>query len=223
MPSNQPARTPKVGSDPGYSQHCAFSAWLVADERLKPFHDQYTQRSAMPGRIYPWYTTGRVPSKTRPFVEQNVGRNQKIMRGIGPNFRASLLFAISMFLTSSCLPISPLNPSNPKRYCLWNLAHEEIVVSTDTISDPRRILPGKFLICEVGTRTVFLSSIHGTRRTYALPEYVMGGFTIRRGRPCMDVGITDKWRIYELKDKTYDPKTEESTFDLGEQAAEANP
>jgi len=39
----------------------------------------------------------------------------------------------------------------------------------------------------------------------------------------MDVGITDKWRIYELKDKTYDPKTEESTFDLGEQAAEANP
>ena len=144
------------------------------------------------------------------------------MRSSCPDFQALCLFAISV-LVCSCLPISALNPSNPERYCLWNLTPEEIVISTDTNSESRNIAPGKFLICEVGTRAVFLSSIHNTRRTYALPEYVKGGFTIRRGRPCMDVGITDKWRIYELEDKTYDPKTEESTFDLGAQVAEANP
>lgn len=144
------------------------------------------------------------------------------MRNSRTYLQAFALLAISMLLISSCLPISPLNPSNPKRYCLWNLTHEEIVVRSDTDSEPHSISPGKFLIFEVGTRAVFVSSVRGTRRTYTLPEYVMGGLTIRRGRPCMDVGITDKWRIYELKDKTYDPRTEESTFDLGNQVAETN-
>jgi hypothetical protein len=130
-------------------------------------------------------------------------------------------FALFMLLLSSCLPISPLNPSNPKRYCLWNFTNEEIVVRTDTDSGLQSISPEKFLILEVGARVAFVSDLRGTRRTYNLPEHVMGGLTIRRGRPCMDVGITDKWRIHELKDKTYDPKTEESTFELGEEVAEA--
>ena len=100
MPSNQPARTPKVGSDPGYSQHCAFSAWLVADERLKPFHDQYTQRSAMPGRIYPWYTTGRVPAKTRPFVEQNC--SSKRMKTIHRILCLMIALLLAILISSCC-------------------------------------------------------------------------------------------------------------------------
>jgi hypothetical protein len=128
-----------------------------------------------------------------------------------------------MLLLSSCLPISPLNPSNPKRYCLWNFTNEKIVVRTDTDSELQSISPDKFLILDAGTRVAFVSDLRGTTRTYNLPEYVMGGLTIRSGRPCMDIGITDKWRIHELKDKSYDPKTEESTFDLSEQVAEANP
>jgi len=145
------------------------------------------------------------------------------MRSSRPDFQASLLVVIGMLMISSCLPISPLNPYNPKRYCLWNLTHEEIIVSTDTNSEAYSISPGKFSICEVGTRTIFLSNVRGSSRNYALPEYVMGGFTIRRGRPCMDVGITDKWRIYELKEKTFNPKTKKSTFVLGEPVAEAIP
>jgi hypothetical protein len=145
------------------------------------------------------------------------------MKNTRADLKAFALLAISMLVIPSCLPISPLNPSNPKRYCLWNLTHEEIVVRTDTDSELQSISTDKFLILEVGTRVAFVSSLRGTRRTYHLPEYVMGGLTIRRGRPCMDVGITDKWRIHELKDKTYDPKTEESTFELGDQVVEANP
>jgi len=135
----------------------------------------------------------------------------------------ALILVTFILVIGACLPISPLNPSNPARYCLWNFTSHEIIVRTDKHSDPKNISPGKYLILDVGARELSVMALPDIKHNYNLPEYVVGSLTIRRGKPCMDVGLTDKWTIHELRMKTYDPKTKESTFEVGDTVVEVKP